>query len=278
MQKALVSVFRHVPIQVVYAVMSVWLLWYMLTCPRNTRAVYRFHHHHRQRHWWQACADTYHSYYCFGEAIMDRFAAFAGRRFFVEVPDRETYRVLFHSKDGFLMLFSHEGNSEMAGYGLSTPDKRMNVLAYMAETETVTQNRVQALAKNNLRLIPMFPNDMGHLYTINEALDNGEIVAMAADRIVHAKTIRCRFMDGEADFPAGPFRMCVAAKRPILLVFVLKTKRDTYCAEVQRLEIPSELTKRNEQAAYLAQAYADALAQKAKAYPYQWFNFYDFWQ
>ncbi|MGN1248087.1 MAG: hypothetical protein ACI4UO_05830 [Paludibacteraceae bacterium] len=278
MQKTLVSVFRHVPTGAVYAVMSVWLLWYMLTCPRNTRAVYRFHHQHRQRHWWQACADTYRSYYCFGEAIMDRFAAFAGRRFAVEVPDRDTYEALFHGTEGFLMLFSHEGNSEMAGYALSTPDKRMNVLAYMAETETVTQNRVQALAKNNLRLIPMYPNDMGHLYTINEALENGEIVAMAADRIVQGKTIRCRFMDAEANFPAGPFRMCIAAKRPILLVFVLKTRRDTYRAEVQRLEIPSHLTKREEQAAALAQAYADALAQKATAYPYQWFNFYDFWQ
>ena len=278
MQETLVNVFRHVPIRVVYAVMSVWLLWYMLTCPRNTRAVYRFHHRHRQRYWWQAYADTYHSYYCFGEAIMDRFAAFAGKQFTIEMPDRETYEALFHGEEGFLLLFSHEGNSEIAGYCLSTPDKRMNVLAYMAETETVTRNRMQTLARNNLRLIPMYPNDMGHLYTINEALDNGEIVSMAADRIVQGLTIRCRFMDEEALFPAGPFRMCIAAKRPILLVFVLKTKWDTYRAEVQRLEIPPTLTKRDEQAAALAQAYADALAEKAMTYPYQWFNFYDFWQ
>ena len=78
------------------------------------------------------------------------------------------------------------------------------------------------MAKNNLRLIPMRSNDMGHVFTITEALNNGEIVAMAVDRIVQSKGVPCTFMQDNALFPIGPFRICSTMQKTVLSVFVLK--------------------------------------------------------
>ena len=277
MQRALVGIFRHTDVRIIYGVMSVWLVWYLIVRLSATRAVYRFHRRHRLRSIWAACIDTYRSYYNFGEAIMDRFAAFAGQDFRIEVEGGAVCEPLMLQDEGLIMLFSHVGNSEMAGYCLHMPHKRMNVLAYMAETETVTQNRVEALAKNNLRMIPIYANSMSHVYAVGEALSNGEIVAMAADRMTDNNHIACRFWGEEAYLPAGPFRLCVAAKKAMLLVFVLKTRWDTYRVHAEELHIPDGCHSRAEQAAALAQVYAERLEAMAKRYPYQWFNFYDFW-
>ena len=134
MQQTLVVIFKYVDIRVIYAIMSFWLLWYVIVRPSATKAVYRFHRIRRKRTIPQACIDTYLSYFNFGQAIMDRFAVYAGYQFNVEVPNMEAFAKLRDGDDGFYVLFTHLGNSEMAGYTFATPNKRMNILMYMMKT------------------------------------------------------------------------------------------------------------------------------------------------
>lgn len=276
MQQALVVIFKYVDIRVIYAIMSFWLLWYVIVRPSATKAVYRFHRIRRKRTIPQACLDTYLSYFNFGQAIMDRFAVYAGYHFHVSVPSLSEFAHLRDGKDGFYVLFTHLGNSEMAGYTFATPNKRMNILMYMGDTQTVIQNRTNAMAKNNLRIIPMVNDSMSHVFAINDALENGEIVGMAIDRMVQSKSISCRFMGDTALFPMGPFRICNAIKKPILMVFVFKTKWNSYQVHVCPIENKFAGNK-NEQVQLLVQACASTIERMALQYPYQWFNFYDFW-
>ena len=122
----------------------------------------------------------------------------------------------------------------------------------------------------------MVEENMSHIFTINEALDNGEIVAMAVDRMVQSKSTNCMFMGSKAPFPIGPFRICNAIKKPILMVFVFKTNWNSYQVQVCPIEDKFAGTK-NEQVQSLVQACASTIEQMALQYPYQWFNFYDFW-
>ena len=276
MQRSLIVLFRHIDIRIVYGVMSVWLLCYMVVRPSATKAVYQFHRR-RGRTRLQSCIDTYHSYFCFGQAIMDRFAVYGGYTFGVDVANMPLFSELRDGAEGFIVLFSHLGNSEMAGYCLATPNKRMNVLAYAGETETVARNRAEALQKNNLWLIPMLPDSMSHIYAINGALERGEIVSMAADRIVQSKHIDCSFFGKTAHLPAGPFHISIVMRKPVLLVFVIKTKWNHYHVDVVPLHADTTLS-RNAQIDDIARQYAAALEQKARQYPYQWFNYYDFWK
>jgi len=266
MQRALVGIIRKTDIRLVYGLMHLWLIWYVLVRSNERHGAYVFHRR-RGRNRLQAAVDVYRSFYHFGQAILDRFAAYAGETFEVEVENRELYYGRVTEPQGFVMLFSHLGNTEMAGYFLPTPDKQLHILAYGGESPVVMKHRQEMLARNNIGLIPMMPNDMTHIYRISEVMQAGDILSMAADRRMGDHTVSCPFMGAEAAFPAGPFRICQTLKQPVLLVFVIKQNHRTYRVLCEQLE-PSPS---------MAQQFARRLEEMARTYPYQWFNFYDFW-
>ena len=266
MQRTLVGLIRRTDIRVAYSMMHLWLVWYILIRAKERHGAYVFHRR-RGRNRLQAAADVYRSFYHFGQAIIDRFAVYAGEQFDVTVENRELYYGRVHDAKGFIMLFSHVGNTEMAGYFLTTPDKRLHILAYGGESPVVMTHRQEVLSRNNIDMILMQPNDMSHIFRINEVLQQGDVLATAADRRMGETTVSCQMMGADAPFPAGPFRICQAAKQAVLLVFVLKEGPRAYRVKVEELQ-PDKT---------LAQQYALRLEQMALSHPYQWFNFYDFW-
>ena len=174
------------------------------------------------------------------------------------------------------MLFSHFGNSEMAAYVMNTQQKKMHVLAFGGESPVVMENRAKVLKENNIGMIIMNSDDMSHIFAINEAISRGEVLAIAGDRNMGDKTIDCRFMNGTAPLPAGVFQLCVAIKCPILLTFVIKEQGNNYHIYTEELEVNQTLSRSNK-AKDLAQQFATRLEQMALKYPYEWFNFYQFW-
>ena len=44
MQQTLVVLFKYVDIRIIYAIMSIWLIWYIIMRPSATKGIYRFHH------------------------------------------------------------------------------------------------------------------------------------------------------------------------------------------------------------------------------------------
>ena len=266
MQRALVGLIRHTDIRVAYSLMHLWLIWYILVRRTERHGAYVFHRR-RRRNRIQAAADVYRSFYHFGKAIIDRFAVYAGEQFDVQVENRELYYDRVQDKEGFIMLFSHVGNTEMAGYFLSTPDKRLHILAYGGESPVVMANRAKVLARNNIGMITVQPDDMNHIYRINEVLQAGDILALAADRRMGDNTEICTFMGSEAAFPAGAFRICKAMKKPVLLVFVVKEQAKTYRVYCEQIQADKDI----------AQHYAERVERMVEQYPYEWFNFYDFW-
>ncbi len=275
MQRTLVAIIRRVDIRIVYGIMHLWLIWYILVRSTERHGAYRFHRLRGRNRFLAAC-DVYRSFYHFGKAIIDRFAAFAGKSFEVQVVNRALYYDRVHDEKGFIMLFSHIGNTEMAGYFLSTPDKRLHILAYGAESPVVMANRAKVLERNNIDMIPVYPNDMSHIYRISEVLQNGDILAFAADRRIGESTIECTLLGRPARLPIGAFQICVAMKQPVLLVFVVKENHRSYRVFCEQLEVKSTLPK-HAQTQDLVNRFAASMEEMIEQYPYQWFNFYDFW-
>ena len=275
MQSALVSLIRHTDIRVAYGLMHLWLIWYIIVRRTERHGSYLFHRR-RGRTRIQAALDVYRSFYHFGKAIIDRFAVYAGQPFDIQVENRELYYGRVNDPQGFIMLFSHVGNAEMAGYFLPTPDKRMHILAYGGESPVVLAHRAKVLERNNIGLITVMPDDMSHIYRISEVLQQGDVLTVAGDRCTNDATLTCTFMGAEAKFPAGVFQICVTMKQPVLLIFVIKEDHRTYRVYSEQLDINSALS-RKEQVQDLANRYAQSMERIVMQYPYQWFNFYDFW-
>ena len=137
-------------------------------------------------------------------------------------------------------------------------------------------NRAKVLSENNIGMIIMNSGEMEHIFAIHDAISRGEVLAVAGDRNMGEKAIDCDFMGSKAPFPAGVFQLCVAIKCPILLTFVIKEKGNNYRIYTEELEVNQSLS-RAEKAKDLAQQFATRLEEMALQYPYEWFNFYNFW-
>jgi len=276
MQRTLVGLLRKTDVRVGYGLMAMMLPFYMLSRPSAVIVQYRYF---RDRHHYSRCkaiGGALRNFYAFGQVVIDRFAAHAGKTFSFEIENRNLFYDLVTEERGFIVLSSHLGNFEMAGYELSTPLKKMNVVLYAGDTEVVMENRRRMLAPHNIHLIPL-QKDLSHVFEINTALSNGEIVAMPADRRVgESKTVSVPVLGKEAKLPLGAFALAVTRDEIVRVVFVMKEKWDSYHIYIKPLPITDEGTMR-ERITELAKRYGELLTEMAQKYPTQLFNYYDFW-
>ena len=277
MQRALIALFKVVPLEVMYVVMALVVPFYMVF---NHRGYISMYHFFRKRLGKRPVAAFWHvalNHFCFGQVVLDRFASYAGVRFRLEIDGNESFLRLCEGSKGFVMLSSHVGNYEQAGYMLHPDSKSYNALVYAGESETVMKGRSSRFNVNNIRMIPVM-NDMSHLFIINNALDNGDIVSMPADRCFgSSKSVTCKFFGAEAQFPLGPFATAVQKEVPALAIMVMKEKTRRYHAFVQQIECDTSLPPRQQMTA-MAQAFASQLEEVVRRYPHQWYNYYEFWE
>jgi predicted LPLAT superfamily acyltransferase len=280
MHRLLIGSFRYVSLRLLYAVMAVCVVpFYMLLAHKGYIAMYHFF---RQRMGYgrlKAFGNVYANHYRFGQIILDRFAVYAGKHFEFEVEGNDEFLSLCRHDEGFLVLSCHTGNYELAGYAFGKPTKRFNALVYSGEAPTVMENRNRLLSKNNVRMIPV-SSDMSHIFLMNEALLDGEIVSIPGDRIFGStKSLTCTFLGGSAQFPLGPYAMAAQRNLPVLAIFVMKQATYKYKVYVRRLSLGDNAPKRrDEKAQVLATQMAQAMEQIVRQYPTQWFNYYEFWQ
>ncbi len=280
-QKALLFLFHFHNVTVGYVILALVVPFYMLLGRKGYLAIYRYF---RKRHHYssfKAFYKTYLNHFVFGQCMLDRFAVYAGRRNFfkMEITGNENFKRLLDSEKGFIIASSHVGNFELSGYLLKQDKKRINALIFDGETKEVMENRMKALNLNNVNAIPV-SNDMSHIFAINEALSEGQIVSMPCDRNFGSpKSIECDFLDGKADFPAGAFSLAVHFDVPVLTVFVIKKNVSKYCVYVKPLK-ESNATEygKREKVNQLAKSFAKELEIIVRKYPEQWFNFYNFWK
>lgn len=276
MQKALIMLFKVVPIEVIYGVMALVVPFYMLFNRKGYLAMYHFFRQRLGKSALSAVWHVYRNHFAFGQVVLDRFATYAGVRFKLSIDGNENFLRLNAGEKGFMMLSSHVGNYEQAGYVLKSDRKSFNALVYAGESATVMKGRNRQFADSNIHMIPV-QADMSHLFIINNALDEGNIVSMPADRCFGSqKSVGCQFFGATAQFPLGPFATAVQKEVPALAVMVMKEGSRRYRAFVRPLAVDTALPHRKQMAA-LAQNFANELETIVRRYPHQWYNYYEFW-
>ena len=275
MQRTLIRLYRFLPLGVLYGCMALVIPFYMLFA-KGFKASYAFF---RKRMGYGPVKSFFHVYkneFEFGKVVLDRFAAFAGKRFRLTIPRMDLFEELCAGEAGFIQLSSHVGNYELVGYTLVSP-RRINALMFGGETATIMQNRAALFGQTGVRMVPV-SEDLSHIYVLNNALADGEIASLPGDRVFGSqKTVECTFFGEKAKFPAGPFVLAVQREAPVLTVFVMKEGRRDYKVLLDRLP-ESEGKTRQERVQALADAYASTLEKVVRQYPDQWYNFYDFWK
>ena len=277
MQRSLIVMFRVLPLWLPYGVMALVVPFYMIFNRKGYKSMYRFFRDRFHFGRWKSFWKVYANHFRFGQIILDRFGVYAGKKYLFVTEGQELMDELETHSEGFVLLSSHVGNYEIAGYSLKPKSKRFNALVYAGETATVMENRQRLLSQNNMSMIPV-REDMSHLFAMNIAIDNGEIVSMPADRIFGSqKAAECTFFGEKARFPIGAFALAAQKNVAVLAIFVMKEGMKRYHAYVREIQCDRE-AKIREQMTQLAQSFAANLEEIVKKYPTQWFNYFDFWK
>jgi predicted LPLAT superfamily acyltransferase len=122
---------------------------------------------------------------------------------------------------------------------------------------------------------------MDSMLEARDKLDQGYLVGMLADRgLGNDATVDCDFLGKTAAFPVGPFRMAAMLRRPVFFMAGLYLGGNRYQIHFEPLADFSETSRADRNAAMLAaqQRYAERLSYFCRIAPYNWFNFFDFWQ
>lgn len=276
MHRWLIKMLRWTDVRLIYGFSDIFIVPVCLVLCKSRGIIYRYF---RERFgygplkaaWW-----TYKNHCRFSEAVIDKFAMYAGRKFDIDVEGYEHFLHLAEQPEGFVMLSAHVGNYEIAGYTLVAKKKPINALVYFGEKQTVMQNRKMMFASTNIRMISVM-SDMSHLFEIDHILQNGETLSIPADRIFGSpKVIEAEFLGAKARFPQGPFSVTAMRGLDVLAVNVMKTSWKHYRVYVTPLAYDKD-APRKAQTAELSQAYVGELERIVRLYPEQWYNYYAFW-
>jgi len=116
---------------------------------------------------------------------------------------------------------------------------------------------------------------------LKEALEADRMIGIMADRAVPTeRSIEVEFLGGRARLPAGPWLLAHALKVPVILGFGCYLGDNRYAVHFELSGEVVTLPRENRDLALqqLVQRYAKRLEYYTHLAPYNWFNFYDYWQ
>jgi predicted LPLAT superfamily acyltransferase len=232
----------------------------------------------REAGWWNV-ARHFHS---FAGTILDRVYLVTGdhRRFDLRMHGVDVALEQVAKGRGCILLGAHLGSFEVMRM-LAMIDDRVDVKVLMYEDHNATlTGLIYSLNPHfSESIIPL--GSVDSLLRAQECLSRGEMIGILGDRVAdNDRTTRCRFFGREATFPSGPILLASMLKVPVLLFFGLYLGSNRYALhfEVFADEIAIGREHRDSEIRLWTQRYADRLEHYARFAPYNWFNFYDFWE
>ena len=275
-----ITVLRVLGLRLTYALLVPPVIYFSIVSP-DVPATMDYHRRiFGTASWWKRRWRVLRHFFSFGRAIIDRTAILAGdsRHFSFSFDGEEHLRKAVAEGRGVVLLGAHVGNWEAAGHLLSRIDVPINLTGLDRETPEIRE-LLSKSSKAKFKLIPLTgsPTDVIPLLA---ALRRGEVVAMLGDRSYGSSVARIPFLGGMACFPVGPYVMAASAGAPLVHVFNLREPGGHYHFfgfPPQRPEMPSRHL-RNGYLRECAARFARDLEDILKRDPYQWYNFFPFWE
>jgi predicted LPLAT superfamily acyltransferase len=224
--------------------------------------------------------EVFRHYFTFATVALDRMFLLKERYdlFELRTHGEELMEDLRSAGRGCLLLGAHLGSFEvLRAMGTS---KQVSVALLMYEDNarmvgTVAKAINPALADNVIAL-----GRFDSMLKVQERLQQSECVGLLGDRALDEEgQLRVPFLGGMAAFPTAPFRIALMLKRPVVLMLGMYRGGNRYDLYFEKLFDPDCVGRPQRQALIeqAVRAYAARLEHHCRQAPYNWFNFYDFW-
>jgi predicted LPLAT superfamily acyltransferase len=256
--------------------------YFLLSSPRQRVASRRFLTRAlgRQAGW----RDLFRLYFAFASTILDRVFLLSGRtgRYRIEVHGLEAVRARIAEGGGCVLLGAHLGSFE-ALRAVADAGCPVELAVMMHEANAAQLNAVfGAIAGPGHRaaIIPLGTPDA--MLQARECLERNGLVGLLADRAPGGDRFQgVPFLGRPAPLPVGPHLLAAVLGAPVMLAFGIWRGPRHYEVRFEpfadKLPLGQRGPARQAAVAERIHGYAARLEAICRAYPYNWFNFHDFW-
>ncbi|MGA8259602.1 MAG: hypothetical protein WB783_05250 [Arenicellales bacterium] len=226
--------------------------------------------------------EIYRHFFTFAATIHDRIYLLNRRfdLFELEVHGETTLFEVIRKHNGVFLMGAHLGSFEII-HALGRENTDLHIARVMYEENARNINAM--FAAINPAAVPDTIG-LGHvdsMLRVQERLDEGGVVGVLADRAHGESTLYpVTILGADACLPSGPFRMAALLRRPVMFMTGLYLGGNSYAIHFDPIADFSEIghDERNSAVETAMVRYAQVLDQYCRKAPYNWFNFFNFWQ
>ncbi|HET6603324.1 MAG TPA: acyltransferase [Xanthomonadaceae bacterium] len=222
--------------------------------------------------------------HCFAATILDRIYLLSEQlqRFEVRIEGLPMLHEQMDKGRGLLLLGSHLGSFEsLRALSATREDLDVRIVLDVRHNAALTEMLAELNPVMAGRIIDAGQDGTAIVMAIKQATDAGAVVALLADRSRPGDpVVMAPFMGDRAPFPSAPFLIASVLQVPVVLCFGFYRggRRYDLHFELFDQDLHIERRARQQQLAAVVARYAARLEHHARRTPYNWFNFYDFWQ
>ncbi|MCX2678328.1 lipid A biosynthesis acyltransferase [Galbibacter sp. EGI 63066] len=274
--KIFIFFIKNVSVRAAYFILYFVALYYLLFSFKSNKAIYYYFRRRLKYSVFKSVIAIYKSYFVFGQTLIDKTAISAGLRnkFTYEFDGINKLKQLLQDGKGGILISAHVGNFEIAEFFFNEVDEnsQINLVTTDSEHRAIKEYLESVTSKSEIKFI-LINEDLSHIYEINNALSNNELVCFTGDRYFEgSKYLETDFLGAPAKFPAGPFLLASRLKTPVAFVYVMKETAKHYHLYTRITSVV------HRDAEDLLGKYVGSVEGMLKKYPYQWFNYFDFWE
>lgn len=225
--------------------------------------------------------EVFQHYLTFATVTLDRIFLLTDRydMFDIRCSGEQPLLDLVAKKQGAFLLGAHIGSFEVLR-AIGEQRRGASVRMLMFEENARKLNAVLSAINANFKMSIISLGKIDSMLKIKEHLDAGELVGMLGDRAISATgQVPLPFLGHEAEFPDAPFRLASMLRRPVFLMVGLYRGGNRYDLYFEPL-IDGEAIERKDRERVIhswQQRYVERLEHYCRMAPYNWFNFFEFW-
>ena len=227
---------------------------------------------------------SFRHFLTFGDALLDKLEAWSGgiKDDDIVYHNLEVFDALQKSGRGALLIASHLGNMEVCrALGELSRGLKLNVLVHTKHAANFNRLLRRISPDSSVSLLQTTEVDPGTAIMLQDRIAKGEYVIIVGDRTPVTDSGRISwmpFLGHPAPFPQGPYILASILDCPVQLIFCLK-RNGCYHIIFEAFADAIRLPRRDRSAALegWTGGYVRRLEHYCSTDPYQWFNFFDFW-
>ncbi len=224
--------------------------------------------------------DLWRHFHCYATTLLDKVYMLADRPEVLEFRLHGTKGLdrALEQGPGCILLGSHLGSFEVLRVlALHHTDRPIKVVMETAQTPEIDRVLEDLSPRIKDSVIPL--GSPGALLRVQESLQAGAMVGFLGDRMVSPnRALPVPFFGEPAHFPTGPLYIALRLKIPVILFFGIYRGGNRYDVHFEPFLAPTSISEEGEpDLPRELGRYVSRLETYARQYPYNWFNFYDFW-